>query len=341
MRASDGPAAGHAGHGRPWVWPVPVVVAACAGLALSGMNPVATSARQGTPAAAGAIAIEAVRVPLNPKDPATQSVGDFEYAGGVRLRSSGTDLLHELSDLAMVDAARDRFAAVGDAGVLWEGRLVLDGSGRLSGVADATVTRLLGEDGKPVSGVNADSEGLAVLANGDRLVSFERRARVWRYAKDGGRPRPAPFPHVYFEPNQGMEALAADPANGPDAYIVGAEQSGDTWSCRLAAACVKGPTVVKPQGFGLVGLTRVSGDTTAYLLRAYDAARGARVRVQIHRGAAVVARMELAAPLTVDNFEGVASVERADGTRRLYLISDDNQSPVQRTLLLAFDWVPR
>jgi hypothetical protein len=34
-------------------------------------------------------------------------------------------------------------------------------------------------------------------------------------------------------------------------------------------------------------------------------------------------------------------VPRADGSVRFYLLSDDNASAAQRTLLLAFDWRPR
>jgi hypothetical protein len=40
---------------------------------------------------------------------------------------------------------------------------------------------------------------------------------------------------------------------------------------------------------------------------------------------------------TVDNFEGIAAKEMPDGRVRLYLISDDNFSANQRTLLMVFD----
>ncbi|MDB5421700.1 MAG: hypothetical protein JWR59_1647, partial [Brevundimonas sp.] len=53
-----------------------------------------------------------------------------------------------------------------------------------------------------------------------------------------------------------------------------------------------------------------------------------------------VDEMELRGPLTVDNFEGLAAVPKPDGGVRFYLISDDNFSSAQRTLLLAFDWKP-
>ena len=45
-------------------------------------------------------------------------------------------------------------------------------------------------------------------------------------------------------------------------------------------------------------------------------------------------------PLTVDNFEGISVVRRRGGVR-FYILSDDNFSTEQRTLLLAFDWTPR
>ena len=48
--------------------------------------------------------------------------------------------------------------------------------------------------------------------------------------------------------------------------------------------------------------------------------------------------IELKHPGTVDNFEGIAAVATPTGTR-LYLLSDDNFSETQRTLLLAFDVV--
>jgi hypothetical protein len=41
--------------------------------------------------------------------------------------------------------------------------------------------------------------------------------------------------------------------------------------------------------------------------------------------------------VTIDNFEGIAAKELPDGRVRLYVISDDNFSSSQRTLLMLFD----
>ena len=46
---------------------------------------------------------------------------------------------------------------------------------------------------------------------------------------------------------------------------------------------------------------------------------------------------ELRPPLTLDNFEGVAVHQLSDGTTRITLLSDDNFSPLQRSLIVQFD----
>jgi hypothetical protein len=137
--------------------------------------------------------------------------------------------------------------------------------------------------------------------------------------------------------------VADDPATdiAADAYMVGAEDTGETWTCRATASCVKGPTVEKAEEFGLVSMDRFPDGTTAFLLRAYDPVRRNRITLRIQRGTTLIARMDMAPPMTVDNFEGITSVAGAGGGRRFYVLSDDNGRDSQRTLLLAFDWQPR
>ena len=301
----------------------------------------ASQSRPVAPIASGPVNIDAVPVPLNPRNPAEMAVGDFRYAGGLVLTSRETNQLHGLSDLEVTGTGR--LTAVGDLGIFLDARLVLDSAGWLVGLADVRLTPLTGEDSQPLSEkADADAEGLALLPNGDRLVSFERRGRIWVYAAAGGPPRPVPMPGVAMPPNGGMEALAVDPEAGTDAYVVGAEISGETWTCHLLSTpCVEGPSVEKPEEYGLVAIKRLPKKQTAYLLRAFDQARGSRISLQILRSGTVVGRMDLAAPMTVDNYEGLAAVPGTDGGVRFYLISDDNDRADQRTLLLAFDWRPR
>src|SRR5882672_4728459 len=89
------------------------------------------------------IEVAAIPVPLDPDNPSVTTLGEFQYAGGLVLSSPQTRYLHEMSDLIITGP--DRFAAIGDQGVLFEARFVFDDAGRLAGVTDATIARLVGE----------------------------------------------------------------------------------------------------------------------------------------------------------------------------------------------------
>ncbi|WP_312163531.1 esterase-like activity of phytase family protein [Phenylobacterium sp.] len=338
-----------------------VAASALAALALAACAQQAPALPTAPLPAGPGFTITAAAVPLNPADPSQQVVRDgvlvvfadgkpgdppppsqmeFRYAGGLVLSSADTARFHGLSDMAVRNGVE--LTAVSDEGDLVRARLVLDRAGRLVGLEDGRLSALAGLDGQPLQGkLEADSEGMALLANGDMLISFEQRHRIWHYPADGGPPREAPAPDAKFPPNGGMEALGPDPDAGPDAYLAGGEESGQTWTCRLSAGCVPGPTIAKPPEFGLVALTRLPGQRTAWLLRAWDPVRGNRVTLTIQdaRGAEV-GRLDLARPLSIDNFEAIAAVPAKDGAVRFYLLSDDNFQSSQRTLLLAFDWTP-
>lgn len=303
----------------------------------------APSAPPARPVAAGPqITIVARKVPFSEAQPQRRAEGRFVYAGGLQLTSPDTPRLHGLSDLKVWPDGR--LLAVGDEGDLFEAQLVLDRAGRLAGVGQGVLSSLEGEDGRPLSAGGkreSDSEGIAELADGSRLVSLERDDRILLYPKRGGPPRRAPSPDVAFPDNLGMEALAADPAAGPDAYVVGAEGAGRTWTCRLSAGCVETATVTKPQDAGLTAVAPLPNGGRAYLLRSFSLLQGVRVTLRIvAANGATVDELKLAPPLTVDNFEGLAALPRRDGSVRFYLVSDDNFSPLQRTLLLALDWRP-
>jgi hypothetical protein len=287
-----------------------------------------------------AITVSGEPVPLDPGDPARDRIGRFVYAGGLVLTSGQTSRLHGLSDLK-VDAD-GRFVAVGDDGDLLRGRIVLDADGRLAGVTDATLVPLTGLDGQPLQGKEwSDAEGDAVLPDGDLLVSFERRHRIWLYPKAGGPPHAVPMPDEAFPDNDGMEALAALPEVAPDAYVVGAEDSGRTWTCRPSGGCAMGYTVDVPKGFGLAAAAPLPAGRIAWLLRDWSPLTGNHVILRVLDPAGhEVNSMTIARPMTVDNLEGLAGLPRPDGSVRFYLIADDNFSPAERTLLLAFDWRP-
>jgi hypothetical protein len=313
------------------------VVAACAQAAVVGqVDPPST--RDQT-----AIDLRNRPVALNANDPAQNRVGPFTYAGGLEVSGVGTTRLHGVSDIAVLPG--DRLVAVTDEGDAFEARLVFDASRRLSDVRDGRLSRLVDRDGKPLRGKRqADAEGLAVLSNGDRLVSFEREHRIWLYPGGDGRPVAVAAPAAAFPDNEGIEAMAPYSPAGPNAYLAGSE-GGKVWLCSTLTSC-KATTLgaMMPAGFALTGMAAYDDAGSLVLLgRAYDVKRGARavVRVLGPRAAdmpRVLAELPIDAPLTRDNFEGVAAVRRSSGVVRLYLMSDDNFSTSQHTYLLAFDW---
>lgn len=293
------------------------------------------------------IRIDAQPVAEWPEGAKPESPDNFRYAGGLVLTSKDTERLHGLSDLVVLPDGR--MVSQSDEGDLVRGRIVLDAAGRLTGVAEATFERLNGLDGQalPTGKSESDAEGLALWPNGDLMISFERHHRIWVYPAGGGPPHDVPHPDAPFPNNQGMEALALDPADGPDAYRVGREDTRETWVCRLAGGCTKSFSV---PGVGEGWLTSARAMPGAvlpggwvFLLRDYNPLTQAvtvRIRITDAAGRTVDTHL-IAAPATVDNFEGVSALANPDGSVRLYLVSDDNFSSRQRTLLLAFDWRPK
>lgn len=309
------------------------------GLALTLAACAPQSARlPGTPVGAG----PAIRVVVEPvsEGPASGS-GTFRYAGGFVLTSADTSRLHGLSDLEIM--ADGRLVAISDDGDLLRGRILLDAQGRLTGVGQMTLVPLKDQSGNPLGGdkTKSDAEGLAVLPDGDLMVSFERQHRIWLYPAKGGPPRAVPSPDAPFPDNDGMEALALDPATGPGAYLVGREDTRETWICRLSGGCMPGVRPGDDSMGKLVAARPLPGGRWAFLLRDFSVASGATIRILItDRTGNALDLHTIKRPATVDNFEGISASPRADGSVRFYLISDDNFSPAQRTLLLAFDWRP-
>lgn len=285
------------------------------------------------------VAVTSTPAPLNA--PAIEAgEGPLVFRGGLEL-TSPFDRFHGLSDLKFVDETR--FYAVTDEGLLLRGAVEL-AEGRLVAVRDLAVRPLTDLDGAPLlAKAAADAEGLAILPDGLLLVSFEHEHRVWRYHPELGRMLGAlPIPDFPFAANDGLEGIAAW---GRDGYWAAGENGG-LWRCApTGCAVVAEPPAVPPLDAELrvVSLDRDPDGAGLFTLRrAFDSATG-RTTIELARtrnGPAAPADeilLTLTNPMTVDNFEGVAAVRRADGGVRLYILSDDNFSPRQRTLLLAFD----
>lgn len=280
------------------------------------------------------------------------------FAGGLELVLDEASPLHSLSDLKLTEDGG--FVSVTDAGDLVRGRLVLDARGRLVGVGELAYRRLTLLDGSPiVDKADGDAEGLAITHDGEVLISFERRHRIWNYGSiDRLHPAPAALPHpdFAFTLNDGMEAIATTgerlcgdselerSMSRRRLCLRVAGESGGVWEC-WPDACVERlppPAIPLPDGeYRITGMDRDPGGGWFVVQRLYRPPVDARAQVRrmAEDGSLGPVLVELKLPGVTDNFEGVAAVAHADGAR-LYILSDDNGSDMQRTLLLAFDFTP-
>ena len=296
----------------------------------------------------------AVEVTAAPVDIGAATVGRLRFRGGVALTSERR-VFGGLSGLEVLDDGR--LLAVSDNGVWFDARLELDEAGRLIGVSNVRFAMMRDERGVEFpSKATGDSEALTQLPDGRFAVSFEQThlIRIYDLNRDG------PFGAAQMGPrlegaarlphNVGLEALAAT-AEG--ALLVGAEggeaETTPLWSAPLDAAAPVAVRIGYPprNGFSLTSLDRLPDGGFVALERFYAPVIGARARITRFPEASLNARGEalpeveelalLAPPLLIDNFEGVAAVRAPGGGTRIYIVSDDNYSTRQRTLLYAFD----
>ncbi|WP_203291734.1 esterase-like activity of phytase family protein [Maricaulis parjimensis] len=296
-----------------------------------------------------ALAQTVTPVALSP-DPSVTRAGQLVYRGGVSI-----EMDHEgfggLSALELSDDG-SRMLAISDSAWWVKAEIVWTETNELANVRNIRIDAMLDPDGEPLEGRMADSEGLTRGYGPDYLVSFEREHRIWAYpigedwsGTETALPRPFSTPDAaqYLGNNQGLESLA----RLPDRSIIAGVEYPSTflpnhtiWRLPLAGEWDDNRITPTPT-FGLTGLAVHDGEV--YALERFWA-RDVGNRIRIRRFAATeLSPWPLQAetigaldpPMIVDNFEGIAVIER-EGETLLLILSDDNFSDNQRTLLLAF-----
>jgi hypothetical protein len=338
---------------------------------LTAAEVTALSCPPGTPnlVAGDAIPVSVTPLPLDPADSTERQVGVLRFAGAYALEAADPRF-GGLSGLATVDGVS--FTAVGDQGSLLRFTLPEPGASTLT----AQIYALRDAAGDPLDAKwAADAEGLAQdPVTGLTLVSFERAHRVLAYSPVcGALARGVPVadldPTVLagvgraVGENAGPEALALLPAptEGPvrARLMIGLEQgtaSGAAVSLPASDGRPDFRSLRLPQFDGLL-LTALEvveglpgGPQVIGLHRGYDPLRGNRIAVTASAltgepGAWQLGPTRLLGrwerPRTIDNFEGMAVAVSRAGIAHIHLISDNNFSDDQRTLLMRFDWDPR
>jgi hypothetical protein len=186
-----------------------------------------------------------------------------------------------------------------------------------------------------------DAEGLTRWRGG-WVVSFERHHRLWFYPSGiDGVPAPLDGPPemAALPDNEGVEAVAA---LTDGRLLLLAESGGAGWLG--VPGDWQSITWTVTDDFHPTDLIQLPNGDLVVLERRFSVLGGFAARLSLVPGATIApgARLEgrellrLAPPWTVDNFEGLAVGQGPNGEPMLYLISDDNFSPLQATLLLAF-----
>lgn len=303
------------------------------------------------PARADRIAVHASAVSLD-DDPSRTTVGALTYLGGVSLTSPDRRF-GGLSALVALDGGKG-VVAISDNGYWFTARLVHDRNGRLVGMADAALGPLIGPAGRTLHRkTEADAESLAPLADG-LAVGFEHDHRIWKYPY--GRmpfdrpPSPLPSPPGLDRapPNLGLEALTALPGRRLFALTEGLKSGPGTLRGWLGSApgfrTWRKFDWVKHGEFAPSGAATLPDGSVLLLERRFSLIGGFAARIlrlapgDIRPGARLDGRVIAAFEGSVirDNYEGI-DVARGPGDRLvLYLVSDDNYNPLQRTLLLEF-----
>ena len=287
------------------------------------------------------------------RDPSRTRFGALEFRGGLILASNnpafgGISSLH-------VEPDGNRFIAATDRGSWLRARIVYR-DGRPTGVADAELAPILGADGKPLAARGwFDAESLAEH-DGALYVGFERVEQIVRfdYRRDGllarGRAIDVPPDFKTFTYNKSLECLAIPPRGSPLAGRLIAvtehslDSSGNLRSFVLDGQDVMRFSVKRSDDFDVSDCTILPPADLLLLDRRISVTTGIAIRIRriplasIKEGAVVDGRILVEADLAyqIDNMEGIAVHRNARGETIITLVSDDNFSVIERSLLLQF-----
>ncbi len=309
------------------------------------------------PAGAGQVTVEAKPIAsLYPPEPDRTKFGALTFRSGLVLTSAAPGF-GGLSGLWRSPDGR-QLVAVTDRAQWLTASVHYDGP-RLAGLDEARLAAIRNADGEPLRRAQGyDTESLAITDDGTAYVGVERLNEVLRFAwgRDGvlarGSGLPVPPELKQLPNNEGLEALAVAPARHPLAGSVVAiaerARSGDDAATRgwvLTGSRPFGFDVVRRDGFDITDLVFLPSGEALLLERRFRILTG--VACRIRRIAADAFRPDAAVDgevifeadrsYEIDNMEGIAIHEdRSGGGTVVTLVSDNNFSILQRTLLLEF-----
>jgi len=291
--------------------------------------------------------VELVSIDVDPKRPERKNFGSLTLLSAFRLESKD-QRFGGLSGLSV--GADGRLYAISDRGYWLSARMQTDSNGALLNLVDWQIAPMLAMNKTPVSGRLIDAEALAQVRDGSFLVAFEGVHRIWRYSAPPNTfestPSPIQIPSVIARApsNGGIEGITmlpdgrllilteefANPDGGFKGWLVASRQFAEL-------------SYVPADGFRVTDCAALDNGDVLVLERRYVpfgilSARLTLVKAQgIRPGAKLIGKelLKLEQPLAAENFEGMA-VQRISKGTMIFIVSDDNYSSFQQTLLLQF-----
>jgi hypothetical protein len=293
------------------------------------------------------VAVELVPIDVDPKHPERRNYGSLTLLSAFQIESKDKRF-GGLSGLSI--GANDKLYGVSDRGYWLSAKMETDPNGVLLNLTDWQIAPILTATNTPVTGALRDAEALALAQDGSFLVAFEGTHRIWRYS-----PPPKTFESTPVSV-QIPAAVKRAPGNGgieglamlPDGRLLALTEefaNGD--------GSFKGWLIDKGQfaelayfpskGFRVTDCVGLNNGDVLVLERRYVPFGILSVRLTLVKGKSLQPGakltgkelLKLEQPLAVQNFEAVAAKQTSKGTM-IYIVSDDNYSPFQQTLLLQF-----
>lgn len=294
--------------------------------------------------------------PLLASDPGRRRFGELTYRSGLVLTSED-DGFGGLSSLWRSPDGT-RLVALSD-NAQWLTALVLSAPRLLIGLTGAGMAPILGEDGVPLRrGPAYDVESFAVAGDGVAYIGIERVHQVRRFAdwtRDGVRARAVPIPVPAeigrLPANRSLEAIAVAPPGHPLAgAVITIAEGNDDADSPTRGWVVTGERqfafrVRRSEAFNITDMGFLPSGELLLLERHYSVVRGVACRMRrcpvdaLRPDRILDGRVIFQADLRyeIDNMEGLAiHRDPVSGETVVTLVSDDNFSSAQRTLLIEF-----
>src|ERR1700742_5230918 len=290
---------------------------------------------------------------FDPRDHSRVRFGSLQFRSGLVLTSRYQGF-GGLSGIRL-DRKGQRFISFSDKGSWFTGRIVYQGS-EMTGLADVEAAPMLGADGRPIAARGwIDSESIA-LDGPFVYIGLERVNQVLRFdfsegfTRSRGEVVPMPPAVKKLPYNKGLEALVLVPKGLPLAgTLIAISERGLDANGNLIAFLVGGKTpgqfsVCRTEDFDVSDAVLLPAGDLLILERKFSWLSGVGIRVRrialgsVAPGALIDGPSIFEADLgnEVDNMEGIDAHVTPEGDTVLTMVSDDNFSMIQRTLLLQF-----